>query len=295
MVQPQPAALLGLSGKSGEGNGPRWTVYTSPATGRVLGIRGKQRDALQFLIDWHHNLLSGRLGRTILGYLAVSTILLSLSGLWLWWPAGWAPSRFRPRAAARPLHYAVGFWAMWPLLTIATTATYFVWREPIDRAFGVPTTKAVAAVVEGAQAADSARPKPHHDNPPPTKLMAAAQATEPSARFVQLRFPEGLSGTYTATFDTSREDYRDGPNSVTLRVVNGDISVVKVWFWRDGLRARRWLGWLPRIHQAEFGGEANPIARALWSATGLMPAVLFVSGLLMWRRRLAASAIKTKV
>ena len=118
---------------------PRWTVYTSPATGQVLGVRGRKRDALQWMIELHHNLLLGPVGRSVQGALAVATVALALSGLWLWWPKHFTWSRFRPRTTVRPLHYALGFWAMWPLLAIATTAMYFTWKQPIQHLFGLPS------------------------------------------------------------------------------------------------------------------------------------------------------------
>ena len=275
--------------------GPRWTVYTSPETGQVLGIRGKQKDALQWLIELHHNLLLGSFGRTVDGVLAVSTVLLALSGLWLWWPKSFTWSRLQPRATARPLHYAVGFWVMWPLLAIATTALYFTWRLPIQRLFGihsVPETKS-----DVAERADFTRARAGHGQDkrsestlgePPVSLFAvltAAQSAVPDSRLTMLRLPEG-HGLFVVMFEDKAEHYRDAPNTLGLRATpQGKVQVTRRILWRDLPARQRFLEWLPRVHQGEFGGVW---IRTLWSITGCMPAVLYLSGFLMWRRRLAA-------
>ncbi|MGI4827293.1 MAG: PepSY-associated TM helix domain-containing protein [Janthinobacterium lividum] len=343
--------IVQLPTRPGEaGEGPRWTMYTNPSTGQLLGIRGQRRDALEWLIELHHNLLWGRTGRAIQGYLAIATILLSLSGLWLWWPARWTWSRFRPRAAAKPLHYAIGFWTMGPLLVIATTAIYFVWRQPIQKAFGIAETRRVGAGTagspdgmssnrdengrhtpqgkdggetlvsnppspggahrrnQGSQSMKDAYPLRDHSggnelaliaprsvqNPPlhpaPMKfdaVMRAVHAAQPDARFTAIRMPEGGRGLYTVLFESRSEHYRAAPNSMLVRVgADGTAQVDRTIWWRDLPRRRRFLEWLPRIHQGEFGGVT---IRLLWTLTGLCPAVLFTSGFFMWRRRLHVS------
>ena len=285
------------------GGGPRWTVYTSPATGQVLGIRGKKKDALQWLVELHHNLLFGPLGRNVQGVLTVATVLLALSGLWLWWPRSLTLSRFRPRATARPLHYAVGFWAMWPLLVIATTAMYFVWRQPIQHLFGVPSGRQGSAEHSGSNGTGhahgpqserhaatgeaSARVSETGDDAAVSlrSVLTAAQAAAPEARLTMLRLPDG-HGPFVVMFEEKAEQYRDAPNSLTLRVAaEGGVQVVHRSLWRDLPAKQRFLEWLPRLHQGEFGGIW---IRTLWSITGFAPAVLYISGFLMWRRRITA-------
>ena len=98
-----------------------------------------------------------------------------------------------------------------------------------------------------------------------------------------VRFPE-KKGAYIVMFEAADENYRAAPNSMSLRALSdGSAQVEKVSLWRDLPRAKRFLEWLPRLHQGEFGGV---IVRAVWCVTGFIPAVLYVSGFLMWRRRI---------
>ncbi|HEY1498387.1 MAG TPA: PepSY-associated TM helix domain-containing protein [Acidobacteriaceae bacterium] len=273
--------------------GMRRTVYLAPGTAKVLGVRGRQRAALDFLVEFHHNLLMGPLGRAVLGYLALATILLALSGLWLWWPATWKSSRFRPRAAAKPLHYAAGFWAMGPLLIIATTALYFVWRQPIQRVFGVAGLQRTAAqpsIIERGRGRQHRGPDPGRAlaaAPSLDAIVAAATAAVPTERVATLRFPDEPRSLFTVLLEPRNQHYRAAPDSVTVRILpNGRPQVDSVRLWNQMPRRKRLLEWLPRIHQAEVGGI--PI-RMLWSITGCMPALLYVSGFLMWRRRVRAA------
>ena len=308
-----PSAASAATAKGGK----RLIVYTSAATGALLAIRGQRRDALQFLVELHHNLLLGPVGRNILGVVAVATTLMALSGLWLWWPDRWTASRFRPRAAARPLHYALGFWTMWPLLAIAVSAMYFVWRQPVQRLFRIPApgqrmlgerhtgpdgpvsrahAKREHRGSPGSEsdvqlaAADHVRIAASEEFPPSrpglTEVLAAAQIAAhtavPGSRLTLVRLPEKQHAPYVVFFAKEGEIYRVAPNSLTLQRTGTGPRVTQVSLWKDLPRRQRFLEWLPRVHQAEFGGW--PV-KLVWSFTGIMPAVLYISGFLMWRRR----------
>lgn len=275
--------------------GAHWTVYVDPSTAAVLGARGRQRDLLGILIELHHNLFAGTFGRAVLGYVAIATILMALSGLWLWWPAAWTWSRVRPRAAARPLHYALGFWAMGPLLLIATTALYFVWRQPIQRAFGVAGPQnAVARPGSRGQGHDGPhregsgrQPLAQRAEPSLDSIVATATAAMPTERLVALRFPDKPGEAYAVFFEPPRQHYRAAPDSVRVRMTpDGRAHLESILRWDQMPLRQRFLEWLPRIHQAEVGGI--PL-RILWSVTGLLPSVLYVTGFLMWRRRVLAA------
>ncbi len=282
-------AFLGPGSPAAPNAGARWTVYVAPSTAKILGIRGPQRDVLAFLVELHHNLLMGPLGRGGLGYLAIATILLALTGLWLWWPKRWTWSRIRPRAEVKPLHYSVGFWAMPPLLLIATTALYFVWRQPIQRAFGIADAHVSETRPAGGQGRrkaargrDDSQSQAQPVEPSLDSIIAMATGAVSSERAVALRFPEKPGGEFSVLFEPPDRHYRAAPDSVSVRVLpDGRPQLDSISLWNQMPLRRRFLEWLPRIHQAEVGGFA---IRIIWSIAGWMPAVLYLSGFLMWRR-----------
>ena len=116
-------------------------------------------------------------------------------------------------------------------------------------------------------------------------VLRAAQIAAPDAKLTTLRLPEE-HGPFVVTFEAKAEHYREATNSMALRAMpDGRVRLIHLSLWRDLPAAQRFLDWLPRVHEGEFGGV---LVRALWSITGFVPAVLYLSGFLMWRRRYAA-------
>lgn len=108
-----------------EHNEKRVARLFDPYTGADLGNLGSAPDhVLGWLADLHDNLLLGLTGRMLNGVGAILLVLLSLTGMILWWPGikNWRRSMTIKRRArfARfnwDLHSAVGFWCSLFLLT----------------------------------------------------------------------------------------------------------------------------------------------------------------------------------
>lgn len=264
------------------------TVYMDPHTCAVLGIRGPRKDVMSFLVNFHHALFLGKNGAYLQTAVALAAIFLAISGLIQWWPKNWAWSRVRPRTSARPLHYAVGFWTMWPLLIIAVTAIYMAWHSDINKALlGEGNVKVAAPAKPGTDA------KSHDDGAAPAKkpsaamslpaVMDAARAARPDATWRILTLPQKPKDPFLITYQLPGEYGRTGNNQISLKAnTDGTARVTAVSELRQSSPMKRFLTELMQIHYGEFGGMAT---RLLWCATGFMPAVLFFSGLLMWRRR----------
>jgi len=57
---------------------------------------------------------------------------------------------------------------------------------------------------------------------------------------------------------------------------------------RSGSRLQRVLNGLMQVHYGEFAGISSPL---LWCVTGFAPSILFLSGLLLWRRRILSAQV----
>jgi uncharacterized iron-regulated membrane protein len=262
------------------------TVYTDPHNCRVLGTRGPRKDAMSFVVNFHHALFLGKNGAYLQSCVAAAAILMAISGLTLWWPKSWTWSRVRPRASARPLHYAIGFWAMWPLLIIAFTGCYMAWRSAINKAL-IPdspsTSKAVLnTAVPPFHEATKAKQPAH-----PLSLnavMAKARASKPNAEWRILTVPQNAKGPVAITYQLSTDYGRTGNNLIQLKQAeDGTVRIVTDLELKRSSRMRRFLTSLMQIHYGEFAGM---VSRLIWCATGMVPSVLFFSGFLIWRRRL---------
>jgi len=97
-----------------------------------------QMDTIEWLTDLHDELLLGRDGRTLNGFGGILFLVMTLSGLVLWWQGkrrwqeGLMLRRAGPRSFNWKLHSFLGFWSLWLMLAWGITAVYFAWPEPFD-------------------------------------------------------------------------------------------------------------------------------------------------------------------
>jgi uncharacterized iron-regulated membrane protein len=253
-------------------------VYTDPFTCSVLGTRGPKKDVMSFLVNFHHALFLGKAGAVIQVVVALTTVALVVIGSILWLPKTWTWSRVRPGASARPLHCAIGFWAFLPLLIIAPTGAYMAWRAEITQALlHEPTAK---PVVSSPKATPAAEPPSGYLN----EAIATARQARPEAVLRSVTLPQKVGGGVSILYQLPGEYGRAANNTMTLKPTrDGSLRVASIVESRSGSTLRRLLNGLMQVHYGEFAGIGS---RLLWCATGFAPAVLFGSGLLMWRRRL---------
>jgi uncharacterized iron-regulated membrane protein len=98
-------------------------VYVNQYTGQILGSTEDGSNWILKVHDLHVNLLSGKVGNQIVTWSTFGLLLLSLSGIVLWWPrkvfqfkrgSGWQRTN-------RDLHYSVGFWSSLAMFAFAVT------------------------------------------------------------------------------------------------------------------------------------------------------------------------------
>jgi uncharacterized iron-regulated membrane protein len=253
-------------------------VYTDPFTCSVLGTRGPKKDMMSFLVNFHHALFLGKAGAVLQVVVALATVALVVIGLILWLPKTWTWSRVRPRASARPLHYTIGFWAFLPLLIIAPTGAYMAWRVEITQALlHEPTAK---PVVSSPKATPAVEPPSGYLN----AAIATARQARPEAVLRSVTLPQKVGSGTSILYQLPGEYGRAANNTMTLKPTkDGSLRITSIVEWRSGSKLRRLLNGLMEVHYGEFAGIGS---RLLWCVTGFAPAVLFGSGLLMWRRRL---------
>jgi uncharacterized iron-regulated membrane protein len=125
---------------------------------------------------------------------------------------------------------------------------------------------------------------------PPSGYLNAAIATarraRPEAVLRSVTLPQKTGGSVSILYQLPGEYGRAANNTMSLKLgEDGSLHVASIVEARSGSRLRRLLNVLMQVHYGEFAGIGS---RLLWSASGFAPAVLFLSGLLIWRRRLRA-------
>ncbi|KQT34838.1 hypothetical protein ASG29_01390 [Sphingomonas sp. Leaf412] len=235
-------------------------LYLDPPTARLLAVRGgDDGGAVRVLHRLHGGLMIPGIGRAIVGWVGVATIVLALSGLWLWRPAR-ARRHRAGRAAA--VHHVVGLWGALPLLGIALTGTWIAFPA----AFALLTG-------EAPRAAATRLPPPSRPLARPALSVAAAAAlgagVERTAPLRTIVWPTATRADWTLAYATQ-----------PMRVVTvaDDSGTVAPVVDRGPTLAR----WVRRLHD---GTDMGTAWRLLLSAGGLVPLLLATTGVAMWWRR----------
>jgi uncharacterized iron-regulated membrane protein len=248
------------------------SVYLDPPTARVLDTQQFRSSAIGFLHRFHENLtVPAYSGRAIVGWAGVGMLLLSLSGIYLWWPRdGVFVPGLRWRRAQhgdRNLHHLFGFWIFLPLALVSFTGIYLAF-PPQSRA----VMSAIATVSPQGGRARFAGVASQTTMTADASLKAAGTIA-PDSRPVALFVPPARGPLVW------RVQFRRDDGEMTTVLVNDSTrSVTAVPDQLSGDRAAQWIRW---IHEGSRGG---PLWRVMVALTGLVPTLLGITGILMWLR-----------
>lgn len=269
---------------SGAEQTPQWTrVYVDPYTARVTGQRVWGEDLMSWIYKLHYTLHGGDVvGRTIVGLAGLALMLSALTGIYLWWPlwkSGWRAAFAVRRGALRnfDLHKTLGITSSLILLVVAFTGAYMEFPQyvkPLITWFSAETPPPT----ELKSVPDAATPLV------PEEAIAIAMRQFPDASFDHFHPPEGETGTYEIGLRQPGEVTRSfGRTQVWIDPYNGEILAVRDP--RDATFADSFFAWQFPLHNGEAFGLAG---RWIIFFSGLAPAVLYVTGLLVWWRKARA-------
>lgn len=261
-------------------------VMLDPVDARILGERnwgeaGLSRPLLMpTLFHLHRYLMSGEAGKFVIAVQGVALMLLTLTGIVVWWPkptlrAFWHAVTVRrggnwPKFSFQ-LHRAAGFYTAPVLLVLAFSGVYFnmpAWVVPVIAVAGPVTPNAKVANLSSTEA-----PRIGAD-----EAVAAAQARYPEGRVSRLGFPGKPDQPYEVRVRQPGE-LRHGPGATRVSVDAGSGAVLRVL---DPL-ATRGGDWVVSTLYPLHTGEAFGLAgRILVSLAGLTPLGFFLTGLVVW-------------
>jgi len=241
--------------------------------------------AATWLYNLHYTLLLGDTGKALVGWSGVALLVSLASGLVLWWP-----SRARLGAALRP-----------QLRTGRVRFTYDL--HVLSGLYGLAVSLALALTGAVLALPDMARPLVSALSPltpayaPPDGLLApgaAALSLDDAVAIARQQFPDGevrwIETPGKAGRPISVRLYRPGEpgrrfprNQVWIDPGTGAILAV-----RDATRdspGDRFIDWMHPLHNGEAFGLPG---RVLALAGGLLLPLLFATGWLRWRHKVAA-------
>jgi uncharacterized iron-regulated membrane protein len=261
-------------------------VYLDPASGKELGRRTNDSDWLAWVTNLHHTLFGE--GHSLTGPVGAVFSIMCLTGIFVWWPGRNLLARdpaisptYPGRFGARETHRLIGFWSFVVLFVLAFTGTVFTWRDAYNRAAGAisgaerPAIKIQAANdATGAdldRALESARAAV--PNGFPTSVRPAAKPGDPVV--IRMKTPDELR--------------KVGSTSVYL---DGTLNILKVDRLAEAAWAYRFVDAMTPVHFGEVGGG---LIKAIWALAGVLPTVLFISGVRIWWRSLAAAGVGVRL
>jgi uncharacterized iron-regulated membrane protein len=278
-----PVVAVGrLQGEPGPGGRPRTlNAWIDPPTARVLDTDEVAKGFTMVMHRVHGSLLIPEIGRKVVGWLGWAMFVSCVTGLWLWWPrhAGFLKGLRWHRGASTlfNLHHLVGFWVCIPLAVLSLTGVYISFPQTSRALFGLPQPP--------ARQQGPGRFAPPILQPRLTiaQAVAAAQSEAPGAAVVEVSRPtRGKEPTWRVGLRAPGAE-----RAKTLQVVDatGEVKSGRESGPGGGGGASDTLS--PLMRRVHDGAGMGIVWQLIIFVGGLAPALLGVSGVVMWLRRSA--------
>lgn len=262
------------------GSHARMMVWLSPDGTQVLRRDYWGEYAMTFIYDLHFRLLLGETGGQVLGWTGLALLALLLSGLWAWWPRGsWAKAlRIKRGAAAqrvlRDWHKLSGLGGLALLLLLTGTGVILELPKQSDAVLGAAGLRVDAAphVPKGGMAAISA-----------ALAVRNGMAALPGGRLAWVETPPVHGGAWKLRVQVPGDPAPRFPHSfVWVDAASGRVLAVQDARTASGGTSVN--NWIHPLHDGSVLGIAGRVVIVL---TGLVPLLLFVTGVWRWldRRR----------
>lgn len=259
-------------------------ITVDPYTGKVTSAREWGAQGMSWIYRLHYTLLGGNAGKTVVGLSGIALLLISLVGLYLWWPrqGRWrSVLKLRLHRGALPLnndlHRWIGVLAAPLLVVVSFSGIYIVFAGSFqavsDRLFP-PMAQSIPTL------APSAIEQLDLD-----AVVALAERIYPRGEPKRVFLPKG-NEAYRVTLRQPGEPRSGGLSDVWL---SQDGHITQVRDYASSNHGQRFLAWMFPLHNGEAFGLAGRLTVA---AVGVVPAALFITGFLLWllkRRQRQAS------
>ena len=258
--------------------GGQLTAWLDPATGKVLDLGAPRQELRGVIHQLHGNLFMAQPGRKLVGWLGLFMFVSCVTGLVIWWPRGAVLKGFawrRSPTAWSNLHHMAGFWICVPLALLSFTGAAIAFPDVVRMVSGAK------APAQGQRPGDAALAEPHLTV---DAAVAAALAEAGSGRVQQVALP--APGPHPAW----RVQLRSDAGAIQVRVDDRTGKAKASPAPPPGPGGGDPLMRLMR--EVHDGDDSGPLWRAVIALAGLAPALLGVTGTVLWlqRRRPAARA-----
>ncbi|HEY9810220.1 MAG TPA: PepSY-associated TM helix domain-containing protein [Halomicronema sp.] len=264
-------------------------VYVNPYTGSILGSRLWKQTFTGFLFTIHAELAGGEFGHFVVGICGILTLILALTGLFLW--TGWRNFergfsinwKAHQQRILFDLHNISGIASMAYLLLIAATGTAIIFYTPFEKAIYWLTNEKPQPVLISHPQTDNSRGNLD-------KILRQVETVFPEAKTTFISLPLTAEATFRVRKRFPNEPHPNGNSTIYIDQYTGKI--LRADSAKPSSLAERVLNALYPLHIGSYGGIFFRLAHVI---TGLITIVLFITGLIMWRQRYLAKLYRNGV
>jgi uncharacterized iron-regulated membrane protein len=264
--QPNHAMQVSLKGVS---------VGVDPYTGRVLGTVDRSKGFARWVHLLHTRFLAGRPGELIVGGFTVVTLLMAVTGVYLWWPRQiWTLKSSRSwRRLNFDLHNVLGWYSAVLLVFMTLSGVMIAYEDQLDPLVlklngSTPAAKpaqVASTVIQGA------------DPISPDEAYRAAQAAVPGAFISNMNLPTPGKAVYRMMAKFPEDRTPAGRSRVAVDQYSG--AVLDVVSTRTQPVGTKILNLKRSIHTGDVFGWPS---QALAFLVSLSLAGQVVTGILIW-------------
>ena len=276
--RPDLSLFVGLTDVSGN----EIILLVNPYTGNVLGFTNQANHFMSRVHQFHTHLLAGQVGKQIMGWSGVLLLLLSISGIILWWPAKlfhlrWSGSGKRFNFE---LHNTVGVLSSIFLFTFAWTAICIHWEREVENLAQKISNPPIMRLPPRPVSQGGSEPLD------PDRLFEIAHNTLPRAQVVDIELPAGPRQSALLALKFPEDHTPLGRTRMRIDAYSG--KVLQVQSSRDFSPAMKYARmWNREIHTGDILNLPTRILAAFFSL--MLPILALTGPLIWWNRRKAPS------
>lgn len=273
-------ALVMTSAKSGA---EQRYVFVSPTTGRIVGEIDPNRFWLSYVGQLHYFLLMKEPGLIVNGIGAGFLLLLSFSGLVIWWPGikSWQRrTGVKLKASWRRInfdfHNAMGFWTFPILLIWSVSSIYFAWPDQV-----VHLMSRVSSASSLTPPSVMVKPPAHGSPLSLEAVLAQGQKASPNAQLFGAFLSRVPQVPTTVLMARGKQGDFFNMDYVYIDPYTGEPLAT----WHRGLDTSwgsRLISMLALLH---FGTSWGTTVELIWFSLGMSFPLLAITGLLMYWNR----------
>jgi uncharacterized iron-regulated membrane protein len=272
-------------------------VWVNQYTRQIVGERFREFSLVRIAEQLHRRLLTGEIGSSVIEFITGWCIVLTLTGLYLWWPKSWRQlyngivPTFRGSAykVNWRLHNTVGAWTAVVVLLLAVSGMVF------STFTGGMFIRLIGLTGGPKKARLSATQKPAERTTSVSidDLLRKVRADSPAGVRFNVQLPRDSEGTIViSTLRPERPTWADRKNYGIWTFDQFSGALVKHYAWNDQHPLLKFRQLCLVIHFGSiFGLPTKIVALAACLAIPLMAVTGF---LIWWWKRLVKAALATR-